>query len=219
MTKAEIRARIEEIGIVPGLRVSSAEDALFAAAAISSSGINIVEITMTVPGALDVIAALVRNSRDLIAGAGTVRDAEMARRCLDAGAGFLTSTGLALDVVDLALKENVIVIPGALTPSEIMTAWKSGCDFVKVFPCGLIGGSNYIRTLKAPFPDVPMIAAGGITHQNAGDFIQAGAAALGIGRDLIPPVAIQKRQPHRIHELGRRLVGIVREARDQMNER
>lgn len=215
MTRQEVRAHIEEVGIVPGIRVSSADDALFAAEAISSSGINIVEVTMTVPGALDVIEALARSNPDLIAGAGTVWTAETARRCVDAGAKFLTSTGLDTDVLQVAAKAEVLVFPGALTPTEVRAAWNSGCDFVKVFPCAMIGGANYIRSLKAPFPDVPLIAAGGITHQNAHDFILAGAVALGIGRDLIPPVAIQLRQPHRIHELGRRLVAIVKEARDQ----
>jgi 2-dehydro-3-deoxyphosphogluconate aldolase/(4S)-4-hydroxy-2-oxoglutarate aldolase len=215
MNKEEIRAQIEEIGIVPGLRVSSADDALFAAEAIASSGINIVEITMTVPGALEVIAALARSSPDLIVGAGTVWTAETAQKCVDAGAMFLTSTGLDLDVIQLAKKQNILVFPGALTPTEVRTAWKAGCDFVKVFPCAMIGGPSYIRSLRAPFPDVPLIAAGGITHQNAHDFIVAGAVALGIGKDLIPPVSIQLRQPHRIHELGRRLAAIVKEARDQ----
>lgn len=217
MDKKEIRACIEETGIIPGLRVSSAGDALFAAEAIASSGINIVEITMTVPGALDVIAALARSHPELIVGAGTVWGADTARRCADAGARFLTSTGLDLEVVEVAAEREVLVFTGALTPSEVRAAWKHGSDLVKVFPCAMIGGANYIRALKPPFPDVPLVAAGGITHQNAADFILAGAMALGIGRDLIPPVAIEKRQPHRIHELGRRLVAIVKAARAQRN--
>ena len=213
MTKEQVRARVEEIGIIPGLRVSSAEDALFAADAISAGGINIVEITMTVPGALDVISALARNGPHIIAGAGTVWGAETARRCVDAGARFLTSTGFDPEVLEVAAHAKVLVFPGALTPTEIRAAWQAGCDLVKVFPCAMMGGAQYIRALKAPFPEVPLIAAGGITHQNAADFIHAGAVALGIGRDLIPPVAIQLRQPHRIEELGRRLIGIIREAR------
>jgi 2-dehydro-3-deoxyphosphogluconate aldolase/(4S)-4-hydroxy-2-oxoglutarate aldolase len=217
MTKEEVRTRIEEIGIIPGLRVSSADDALFAAEAISTSGINIVEITMTVPGALEVISALERTEPHLIAGAGTVWGGETARRCLDAGAKFLTTTGLDLEVLEVAAKEKVLVFPGALTPTEVRATWEAGCDMVKIFPCALMGGARYIQTLKAPFPDTPFIAAGGVTHQNAGEFIQAGAVALGIGRDLIPPVAIQLRQPHRIQELGRRLVAVVREARNHRN--
>ena len=215
MTKDEVRARIEEIGIVPALRVSSANDALFAAECISSSGINIVEVTMTVPGALEVISELTRSFPHLIAGAGTVWTLETARRCLDAGAKFLTSTGLDLEVVALAVKEKVAVFPGALTPTEVMTAWKAGSDFVKVFPCSQVGGAEYIRALKAPFREVRLIASGGVNQQNARDYIHAGAAAIGIGKDLIPHQAIQKRQPHRIHELGRRFVAMVKEARQQ----
>jgi 2-dehydro-3-deoxyphosphogluconate aldolase/(4S)-4-hydroxy-2-oxoglutarate aldolase len=215
MTRQEVRARIEEIGIIPAIRVSSAEDALFAADAISGAGIPIVELTMTVPGAIDVIAALVRNSPKVIVGAGTVWDTETARRCLDAGAQFLTSTGLDLGVVEFAVKGNVAVFPGALTPSEVMAAWKGGADLVKIFPCSQMGGVSYIRTLKAPFPQVPLIASGGVNQQTAGEFILAGAAALGIGGELIPRKAIQLRQPHRIRELAHRFLAMVQEARAQ----
>jgi 2-dehydro-3-deoxyphosphogluconate aldolase / (4S)-4-hydroxy-2-oxoglutarate aldolase len=216
MTRDQVRARIEEVGIVAALRVSSADDAIFAAECISSSGINIVEVTMTVPGALGVIAELTRRFPDFIAGAGTIWNVETARQCLDAGAKFLTSTGLDLDVVALAGKEDVVVFPGALTPSEVMAAWKAGADFVKIFPCAPVGGPQYIRALKVPFPEVRLIASGGVNQVTAAEFIHAGAAALGIGRDLIPHQAIQRRQPHRIHELGRRFVQMVKEARAQL---
>jgi len=215
MTRQEVRARIEEIGIIPAIRVSTAEDALFAADAISGGGIPIVELTMTVPGAIDVISALVRSSPGVIVGAGTVWDTETARRCLDAGAQFLTSTGLDLGVVEFAVKGNVAVFPGALTPTEVMSAWKAGADFVKIFPCSQMGGVSYIRTLKAPFPQVPLIASGGVNQQTAAEFIVAGAVALGIGGELIPRKAIQLRQPHRIHELAHRFLGMVQEARAQ----
>ncbi len=216
MTRDQVRSRIQEIGIIPAIRVSSAEDALFAAETISDSGIPIVELTMTVPGAIDAIAHLSRNSPEVIVGAGTVWDIETARRCLDAGAKFLTSTGLDLGVVEFAVKENVAVFPGALTPSEVMMAWKAGADLVKVFPCSQVGGVSYIRTLKAPFPQVPLIASGGVNQETAADFILAGAVALGIGGDLIPQKAIAQRQPHRIRELARRYLGMVKEARDQL---
>jgi 2-dehydro-3-deoxyphosphogluconate aldolase / (4S)-4-hydroxy-2-oxoglutarate aldolase len=216
MKKEEVRARIEEIGIIPAIRVSSAQDAEFVAEAVSSGGIPIVEITLTVPGAIDLIADLARNSPDVIVGAGTVWDAETARRCLDAGARFLTSTGLDLAVVAVAVKEGIVVFPGALTPTEVMTAWKAGSDFVKIFPCSQVGGVSYIKALKRPFPQVPLIASGGVNQQTAADFILAGAAALGIGGDLIPPKAIQLRQPHRIRELARRYLGMVTDARAQM---
>ena len=216
MTRDQIRSRIQEIGIIPAIRVSSTQDALFAAETISSAGIPIVELTMTVPGAIDAIAHLARTSPEVIVGAGTVWDIETARRCLDAGVKFLTSTGLDLGVVDFATKENIVVFPGALTPTEVMMAWKAGADFVKVFPCSQVGGVSYIRTLKRPFPQIPLIASGGVNQETAADFILAGAVALGIGGDLIPHKAIALRQPHRIHELARRYLAMVKDARDRL---
>jgi 2-dehydro-3-deoxyphosphogluconate aldolase / (4S)-4-hydroxy-2-oxoglutarate aldolase len=215
MNKETIRARIEEIGIVPAIRLSSPEDALFAVEAVSESGIPIAEVTMTTPGAIEVIAALARNKPELIVGAGTVIDLETARRCLDAGAKFLTSPGLDIEVVEFAVKHNVVVFPGALIPTDIMAAWKAGADFVKVFPCSLLGGPNYIRTLKSPFPNIPLIASGGVTQGNAADFILAGAAGVGIGRDLINPEAVHRRQVDWIRELAGRFLQIVSEARCQ----
>jgi 2-dehydro-3-deoxyphosphogluconate aldolase/(4S)-4-hydroxy-2-oxoglutarate aldolase len=217
MTREEVRTRIVEIGIIPAIRVSSAEDALFAAQAVCTGGIPIVEVTMTVPGAIDVISHLVGNGLKMIVGAGTVMDTETARRCLDAGAGFLTTTGLDLEVVDLAAKANVVVVPGALTPTEVITAWKAGADFVKVFPSSQMGES-YIRALKAPLPHVPLIATGGVNQENAAGFILAGAAAVGIGAHLIPPKAIELRQPDWIHELAHRFIRIVKDARSQMTK-
>jgi 2-dehydro-3-deoxyphosphogluconate aldolase / (4S)-4-hydroxy-2-oxoglutarate aldolase len=213
MSREETRARIEEIGIIPAIRVSSSDDALFAAEAVAGGGIPIVEVTMTVPGALKVISALARSGNGVIVGAGTVMDVEAARHCLAAGAQFLTSTGLDVAVVEFAIKEDVVVFPGALTPTEVMTAWKTGSDFVKIFPCEQVGGAAYIRALKRPFPQIPLIASGGVHQQTAAEFILAGADALGVGSDLIPPKAIELRQPHRIHELARRFVHIVTEAR------
>jgi 2-dehydro-3-deoxyphosphogluconate aldolase/(4S)-4-hydroxy-2-oxoglutarate aldolase len=170
---------------------------------------------MTIPGAIDVIAELARNNPEVIAGAGTVLDLETARRCRDAGAQFLTSTGLDLELVDFALKHDLVVFPGALTPTEVITAWKAGPDFVKVFPCSAVGGPHYIRALKGPFPHVPLIAAGGVNQQTAGDFITSGAVALGIGGELIPHEAIQLRQEHWIGELARRFVAMVKDARNR----
>jgi len=141
---------------------------------------------------------------------------EMARRCLDAGAEFLTTTGLDLKIVEFATRQNVVVFPGALTPSEVMEAWKAGVDFVKVFPCSQMGGASYIKALKAPFPQVPMIASGGVNQLNVAEFFLAGATAVGVGAHLIPKKAIELRQPHRIHELAVRLVKTVREARGQI---
>jgi 2-dehydro-3-deoxyphosphogluconate aldolase / (4S)-4-hydroxy-2-oxoglutarate aldolase len=219
MNKAAVRARIEEIGIIPGIRVSKPERALFAAEAVNRSGIPIAEITMTVPGAIDVVAHLAKCYPDMIVGAGTVLDIETARRCLDAGAKFLTSTGLVAEVVDFGLKHDVVVLPGAMTPSEVIEAWKSGADFVKIFPCGPLGGPNYIRSLKLPFPQVPLIATGGVNQQTAGNFILAGAAALGIGSELINPEALPEMHEEQIRELARRYLGAVKTARAQLNGR
>ncbi len=219
MKREEVLAKIHEVGIMPGIRTSSAEDGRFAAEAIANGGIPIVEITMTVPKAIDVISDMVRNAPNLIVGAGTVLDVETARRCLDAGVGFLTSPGLDLKVVEFAVKENILMIAGAMTPTEVITAWKAGSELVKVFPCAPIGGPAYIKALRGPFPQVPMIAAGGVNQETAADFILAGAAALGIGGRLIPRVAIEHRQPDRISELARRFLRIVQTARNKPSRR
>ena len=216
MTRAEVRAGIEQVGIVPAIRVSSSADALFAAEAVYHSGIPIAEITVTTPGAIEVISRLAKDLPQMIVGAGTVLDADTARRCLDAGAKFLTSTGLVLEVVEFALKNDVVVFPGALTPTEVIAVWRTGADFVKVFPCSANGGHSYIRALKVPFPQIPMIASGGVNQLTAFDFILAGAAALGVGGELIPREAIRARNVLQIRELARRFLGIVKEARAQM---
>lgn len=217
MKKQEVRARIEEVGIIPAIRVSSAEDACFAAETINRGGIPIAEITVTVPGAMEVISDLTRRIPGMIVGAGTVLDIEMARRCLDAGAKFLTSPGLVLEVVEFAAKNEVVVFPGALTPTEVIAAWKAGADFVKIFPCAQVGGDSYIRALKAPFPHVPLIASGGVNQQTALNFVLAGAAALGIGGQLIPKEALQRRQAEQILELARRFTRLVKDARSRMS--
>jgi 2-dehydro-3-deoxyphosphogluconate aldolase/(4S)-4-hydroxy-2-oxoglutarate aldolase len=216
MTKEHVRARIEEVGVIPAVRTSSADDARFAIEAVSSGGIPIVEITMEVPGALEVIADLVRHTPDLIVGAGTVLDLETARRSVDAGATFLTSPGLDRQIVDFALKSGIVVLPGALTPTEVITAWQAGADFVKVFPCAWVGADAYIRALKAPLPKARLIAAGGVNQQTAASYILAGASAVGVGTELIPRAAIQRRQADRLRELAHRFANIVATARGRM---
>ena len=217
MTKENVRARIEQVGIIPAIRLSSAPDALFAAEAVSDSGIPILEVTMTIPGAVGVIEELVKHHGDLIVGAGTVLDIDIARHCLNAGAKFLTSPGLDLEIVAFALKHDVLVFPGALTPTEIGSARKAGADLVKVFPCSQLGGASYIKTQKSPFPDVSLIASGGVTQHNAAEFILAGAVAVGIGRHLIQPHAIERRERDWIRELAHRFLRIVKEARAQIH--
>ena len=216
MTREEIRARITEIGIIPAVRLYSESEALFAAEAVCASGIPIVEVTMTIPGAVRVIGELMRHRSDIIVGAGTVWDVETARHCLDAGAGFLTSPGLDLEIVEFALKGQIVVLAGALTPSEVMAAWKAGADFVKVFPCAQVGGPDYIRALRAPFPQIPLIASGGVNQKNATDYILAGATALGIGQHLIHRNAIKRREREWIHELSRRYLTMVSDARSEL---
>ena len=211
--KDEVRAQIEAVGIIPAVRVSSADDARFAAETVNHGGIPIAEITMTVPEAIKVINGLTRSTPKMIVGAGTVLDIETAKRCLDAGAKFLTSPGLVLEVVEFAAKSDIVVFPGALTPTEVITAWKAGADFVKIYPCGRVGGDSYIRALKTPLPQIPLIASGGVNQQTALNFILAGATAIGVGGELIPSESVQQRQEDRIIELARRFIRMVREAR------
>jgi 2-dehydro-3-deoxyphosphogluconate aldolase/(4S)-4-hydroxy-2-oxoglutarate aldolase len=216
MIKQEVCSCIEEIGIIPAIRVSSPDDARFAAETVSRGGIPIAEITVTVPEAIEVISDLSHAHPDMIVGAGTVLDVEMAKRCIDAGAKFLTSPGLVMEVVDFAVKNEIAVLPGALTPTEIVAAWKAGADLVKVFPCAQIGGDTYIKALKAPLPQIPLVASGGVNQQTALNFILAGAAALGIGGQLIPREAVQQRLPEHILELARRFTKLVKDARRRM---
>jgi 2-dehydro-3-deoxyphosphogluconate aldolase/(4S)-4-hydroxy-2-oxoglutarate aldolase len=210
MMKEEVRARIEELAIVPAVRASNADDALFAAEAVSRGGLPIVELTMTVPNATELIAQLVKKHPHMVVGAGTVLDLETARACLAAGAKFITSPGLDLEIVEFAVQAGVIVIPGVLTPSEIIAAVRAGADFVKIFPCSQVGGVDYLHALKAPFPHVSFIAAGGVNQQTAGKYLAAGAVAVGIGADLIPPRAITIREADWIEELARRYVHTVK---------
>jgi len=168
---------------------------------------------MTVPGAVSVIKQLAQRLPDMIVGAGTVLDSETARKCVDAGAKFLTSPGLVPEVVAYSLKCNILAIPGALTPTEVIAAWKAGADFVKIFPAAPLGGDQYIRALKVPLPQVPLIASGGVSQQTAVSYLLAGASVLGVGMELLPRDAVHRRQDHRVHELARRFLGFVAEAR------
>jgi 2-dehydro-3-deoxyphosphogluconate aldolase/(4S)-4-hydroxy-2-oxoglutarate aldolase len=216
MNREEVRARIEDIGIMPGIRVGSAELALFAAETVYDAGIPVAEVTLTVPNAVEVIAQLAQNYPDFVVGAGTVLDREAAQRCVDAGARFITSPGLVPDVLECTLKNEVVAIPGALTPSEVIAAWKAGADFVKIFPCAQVGGDQYIRALKVPLPQIKLIASGGVNQLTATNFIYAGAASLGIGSELMPRKAVATRQGEWIRELARRFIEAVRNARIHM---
>jgi 2-dehydro-3-deoxyphosphogluconate aldolase/(4S)-4-hydroxy-2-oxoglutarate aldolase len=213
MSRKEVCAQIVKIGLMPSIRVQTAEMALFAAETVCEAGITVVEITNTVPRAVEVIAQLARNYPDLVVGGGTVLDMDTARRCVDAGARFLTSPGLVPDVMEFAMKSDVVAMPGALTPSEVIAAWKGGADFVKIYPCSQMGGDQYIRALRTPFPQIPFIASGGVNQITAANFILAGASALGIGSELMPTTALATRQSQWIRELARRFTEAIRNAR------
>jgi 2-dehydro-3-deoxyphosphogluconate aldolase/(4S)-4-hydroxy-2-oxoglutarate aldolase len=217
MDKQSVRERILEIGIVPVVRASSPREARVAADAVCEGGIHIVEITMTVPGALDVIRELVKNcGPDVLIGAGTVLNAQAAQNCLDAGAQFLVSPGLNLPTVELAVRERKLLIAGALTPTEIMAAWDAGADFIKLFPCGQMGGAKYIKALKGPFPQIPFIPTGGVNLNTAAEFLEAGAVALGIGGELVQAEALKTDKPQIIIENARKFLAIVKHTRAQM---
>jgi len=216
MNRTETHEIIRQVGIVPAVRVSTAEEAHFAAEAVCSGGIPIVEITLTVARAVELIAHLAHYHPKTVVGAGTVLNTELAQKCLDAGASFLTSPGLNLKVVEFAAKNQIAVLPGALTPTEVIAAWEAGADFVKIFPCADVGGERYIRDLHAALPQIPLIAAGGVNQQTAGTYILAGATAIGVGHELIPPEAIERRQAKRIKELSVRFARFVKAARERI---
>jgi 2-dehydro-3-deoxyphosphogluconate aldolase/(4S)-4-hydroxy-2-oxoglutarate aldolase len=214
MTKAEITRKIVDIGVVPVVRAASAAQAIAAAEAVCAGGISVVEVTMTVPGAVEVIAQLVKTMGSaVLVGAGTVLDAGSAQRCLDAGAQFLVSPGFDLQTVKFANSQGVLMIAGALTPTEVITAWNAGSDFVKIFPCGNVGGAKYIKALKGPLPLIPMIPTGGVNLNTAAEFIQAGSAAVGVGGELVLAAALKSGNTQEITELAKQYVSIVREAR------
>jgi 2-dehydro-3-deoxyphosphogluconate aldolase/(4S)-4-hydroxy-2-oxoglutarate aldolase len=213
LTKTEVCSRIEEVGIVPAVRVSTLEHAIFAAEAVNRANIPIAEITMTVPSAIEAISHIAHSLPRMVVGAGTVLNTETASRCLDAGAKFLTSPGLVMSVLEFALKHGVVYFPGVLTPTEVIAAWQAGADLVKIFPCAQVGGPSYIRALKVPLPQVPLIASGGVNQTTAVNFIVAGATAIGIGAELLPHDALLRRREADIHELARRFLTMVKFAR------
>jgi 2-dehydro-3-deoxyphosphogluconate aldolase/(4S)-4-hydroxy-2-oxoglutarate aldolase len=216
MDKQQVRDQILEIGVVPVVRAASAAEARLAAQAVCDGGIPIVEITMTVPGAVDVIRELRRSApASVLIGAGTVLDAEAARRCLDAGAQFLVSPGLNLPTIEFAARSGILMLAGALTPTEVITAWNAGSDFVKVFPCGQVGGAKYIKALKGPLPQIPLVPTGGVNLNTAAEFIEAGAAALGIGGELVQADALKSGKAEVIVENARKFVAIVKQARER----
>jgi 2-dehydro-3-deoxyphosphogluconate aldolase/(4S)-4-hydroxy-2-oxoglutarate aldolase len=205
-----------EVGIVPVIRADSAKKAIAAAEAIVEGGISVLEVTMTVPGAIEAIRHAVKNHghRNVIVGAGTVLDAHTAGHCFDAGAEFLVTPGLDVETVKAANAAGKLIMAGALTPTEIMTAWSAGADFVKVFPASAVGGASYIKAIRGPLPQVPLIPTGGVNLDNAADFLRAGAAALGVGGELVSSSALSSGDMTRITELAKQYLAVVRQVRE-----
>jgi 2-dehydro-3-deoxyphosphogluconate aldolase / (4S)-4-hydroxy-2-oxoglutarate aldolase len=215
MTREQVRARVLEVGIIPVVRAGSAKQAIAAAVAVAAGGISIVEVTMTVPGALDAITQLVKTlGKEVIVGAGTVLDVDAARQCFDAGAEFLVSPGLDLGTVKAANQAGKLIMAGALTPTEVIIAWKGGADFVKVFPASAVGGASYLKALRGPLPQIPLVPTGGVNLNTAADFLKAGASALGIGGELVLAAALTSGNVAQITELARRYVEIVQQVRE-----
>lgn len=214
MNPQQVIKKIGEIGMVPVIRASSGKQALDAVQAIEEGGIPIVEITLTVPGAIEVIRDVVARCGDrILIGAGTVCTREQAVACCDAGAHFLVSPGLSPAVLDTAKAAGLLAIPGALTPTEIMAAAEAGARVIKVFPCGSVGGPKYIKALRGPFPDLAFIPTGGVNAANAAEFFAAGAFAVGMGGDLIDAAALREGRKEVVVEAVRAIKKIVLAAR------
>lgn len=210
MNKSEVLKQIKEVGVIPVVRATTADEAMRAIDAIREGGISVLEITMTVPNAITVIEQVTtRFGSDALVGAGTVLDAETAKSCISAGARFIVSPALNMETIAYCREQDVAVMPGALTPTEVVQAWNAGADFVKVFPAGAVGGASYLKALKAPLPHIELVPTGGVSLKTAADFIKAGAAALGVGTDLVDINAMDL-----ITERAKQFVEIVRQARN-----
>jgi 2-dehydro-3-deoxyphosphogluconate aldolase/(4S)-4-hydroxy-2-oxoglutarate aldolase len=211
MSKSETMQRIREIRVIPVLRARKQEDAIAIAHAVKQGGVPLLEITMTVPGAVEVIRQLVASFGDqVLVGAGTVLDPETARICILAGAQFVVSPSLKISTIEICHRYAIPVFPGALTPTEVLTAWEAGADAVKVFPCGSMGGAKYLKSLKAPLPQVELIPTGGVSLPTAADFLSAGAFALGVGADLIDSDAVGPEKLAGITENAKKYMEVVR---------
>jgi 2-dehydro-3-deoxyphosphogluconate aldolase/(4S)-4-hydroxy-2-oxoglutarate aldolase len=214
MTKSQILDRIHEVGLVPVLRARSHEEAMAIALAVEKGGVPILEVTMTVPGALEVIRQVVAQcGTRVLVGAGTVLDPESARLCILAGAQFVVSPSLKLSTIEMCHRYSIPVFPGALTPTEVVTAWEAGADAVKVFPCSALGGASYLKALKAPLPQIELIPTGGVSLSTAEQFLAAGSFALGVGGDLIDAAAIAAGKLEMVTENAAKYTEIVRKFR------
>jgi 2-dehydro-3-deoxyphosphogluconate aldolase/(4S)-4-hydroxy-2-oxoglutarate aldolase len=214
MEKREVFNRMMSEGLVPVIRVSSAKEAVDVADAIKEGGVTLIEITMSVPGAIDTIKELTQKYKDeIIMGAGTILDPETGRAALLAGAQFIVTPTLNLDVIQLAHRYSAVVVPGAMTPTEILTAWNAGADMVKVFPAAQLGGPEYLKAIRGPLPQILLVPTGGVNLQNAGAFIKAGATALGVGGELVDKKAVKEKKFNIITENTRAFLKAIKEAR------
>ena len=211
MTKAAVLASLKEIGLVPVLRAESVDKALALVEAIAAGGVTAMEVTMTVPGAIQVMRKLTEPRPDLLIGAGTVLDPETARACILEGAKFVVSPALNVKTIEMCHRYSVAALPGALTPTEVVNAWEAGADVVKIFPASAMGGAKYLSSLKAPLPQVEMIPTGGVSLETAKSFLEAGAFALGVGADLVNTKAMAEGKPEVVTESAKKYMAIVRE--------
>jgi 2-dehydro-3-deoxyphosphogluconate aldolase/(4S)-4-hydroxy-2-oxoglutarate aldolase len=216
MPKTETLKRIADGGLIPVVRAPSGEDALRVVDALKEGGVDVIELTMTVPGALKIIEELVRRYGDsVVLGAGTVLDSETARACILSGAAFVVSPMIDETLITCCRTYAVAVLPGALTPTEIVRAWRAGADMVKVFPCGALGGATYVRSLKAPLPQVDLVPTGGVSLATIGDFVRAGASAVGAGADLVDVAKVRNGSAGVVTQNARKYLSAIRAARGE----
>jgi 2-dehydro-3-deoxyphosphogluconate aldolase/(4S)-4-hydroxy-2-oxoglutarate aldolase len=218
MDRQNVLRRISEVGVMPVVRAASAEEAIQVVEAIRLGGLAILEITMTVPGAVKVIAEVAnRFGEEMVVGAGTVLDPETADRCIQAGAQFVVSPALNEDTIAFCRANDVAIFPGALTPTEVVRAWNAGADAVKIFPASAVGGASYLKSLKAPLPQIELIPTGGVSLATAASFIAAGAFALGVGADLVDVKAIRSGKTEKVTQAARAYLAAVNEARNSLS--
>jgi len=213
MTKDEVISRVSKTGVLPVIRAASADEARQAIDAICEGGIDTIEVTLTIPNAVALIETLAKELPDVLIGAGTVLNANDAKRCIDVGAEFIISPATDLETIRICNEYETVVMPGALTPTEIIAAIAAGANVVKVFPVGALGGVNYIKSLRSPFPGLKVVPTGGITIDTAASFIKAGCLAVGLGSDLVDLTAIREGRAHEITKTARRVRDSIAEAR------
>src|SRR5579872_797276 len=217
MTAKQILEFITGAGIVPVVRAASAEHAIQAVEALYNGGVRSAEITMTVPGAIRALEKVADQFGDkLVLGAGTVLDPETARACMLAGAEFFVTPSFRISTIEMAKRYSKVICPGALTPTEVVTAWEAGADIVKIFPCGNVGGPKYIKALKGPFPHIEMIPTGGVSLENAGEFLKAGACAVAVGAELVDGKSVKEGRFDVIEERARQYLAAIARARSEM---